>query len=72
MTKKNAKKPRTLDVIGIETLAENGTELSCIIRRGDLLIEANKVAKHGEWLPWLAKYFGRSERTARNYMTAAR
>jgi hypothetical protein len=72
MAKKNTRKARTLDDIGGEVLAENGTELASVIRKGNLLNEANKLAEHGTWLPWLAKYFGRSERTARNYMVAAR
>jgi hypothetical protein len=39
---------------------------------GTLLIEAKDKVAHGDWLPWLAKNFGRSVSTAYNYMSAAR
>jgi hypothetical protein len=37
-----------------------------------LLLEAKEQLEHGEWLPWLETYFGKSVRTAQNYMDAAR
>jgi hypothetical protein len=38
---------------------------------GDLLIEAKKQCKHGEWLPWLKKNVRFSDRTAQAYMRVA-
>jgi hypothetical protein len=38
---------------------------------GDLLIEAKKHCRHGEWLPWLKANVRFSERTARRYVTIA-
>jgi hypothetical protein len=38
---------------------------------GALLIEARAKVDHGGWLPWLEKNFGKSERTAQNYMMAS-
>jgi hypothetical protein len=43
-----------------------------VIRIGNLLIEAKKQVKHGEWLPLLKKRFDFPESTARNYMKAAK
>jgi hypothetical protein len=42
-----------------------------VIDIGRLLLEAKRKVAHGEWLPWLAKHFGKSERSAQNYMNAA-
>lgn len=39
---------------------------------GDLLIEAKKLLKHGQWLPWLDEHCVMSERTAQLYMRCAR
>ena len=48
-------------------------ERTNVIDIGHLLIEAKrKIKEHGgQWLPWLEKHFGKSERSARNYMAAA-
>jgi Protein of unknown function (DUF3102) len=41
------------------------------IRAGELLIEAKRLVKHGEWPPWLEASFSGSDRTARLYMRFA-
>jgi hypothetical protein len=43
-----------------------------VFTMGALLIEAKARVLTGDWLPWLQKHFGNSERTAQNYMGAAR
>jgi hypothetical protein len=42
------------------------------IAAGELLIEAKKQVRHGEWLPWLDENVEISERTAQAYMKLAR
>jgi hypothetical protein len=42
-----------------------------VIDIGKLLLEAQRKVEHGQWLPWLERHFGKSERTAQNYMLAA-
>ena len=42
------------------------------IEAGEYLIEAKQQLKHGAWLPWLHEHCSMSERTAHNYMNAAR
>src|SRR3954471_2482906 len=42
------------------------------IRAGELLIEAKGRMGHGEWLPWLDRYFSQSIDTAGVYMRLAR
>jgi hypothetical protein len=39
---------------------------------GDLLIEAKKQCKHGDWLLWLKKHVRFSERVAQGYMRVSR
>jgi hypothetical protein len=53
---------------------ERADAVNSIVEIGGLLIEAKAqgAGKHGEWLPWLKKHFGRSKSTAQNYMNAAR
>jgi hypothetical protein len=46
-------------------------ERNNVVEIGKLLIAAKRKVAHGEWLPWLSQHFGKSERTARNYMSAA-
>jgi Protein of unknown function (DUF3102) len=41
------------------------------IAAGELLIEAKRQLKHGEWLPWLRDHCAMPERTARLYMRLA-
>ncbi len=41
------------------------------IRVGELLTEAKKQLRHGQWLPWLADNFEFSDRHARRFMTLA-
>jgi DUF3102 family protein len=38
---------------------------------GELLIDARKQVRHGEWLPWLRDHCAMPERTARLYMRLA-
>src|SRR6266700_3589333 len=63
---------RSLDVIGGELQPLLKAETTNIIGIGKLLIEAKAQLEHGQWLPWLKANFGSDERTARNYMTAAK
>jgi hypothetical protein len=42
------------------------------IRAGHALIEAKKLVKHGEWLPWLREHCALPERTAQLYMRIAK
>jgi hypothetical protein len=42
------------------------------IAAGELLLEAKRQVKHGEWLPWLAENCDIAERTAQAYMRLAR
>jgi Protein of unknown function (DUF3102) len=42
-----------------------------IIEIGQRLIEAKKFAGHGNWLPWLKREFGWSDRAANNFMLVA-
>jgi hypothetical protein len=42
------------------------------IEAGVALIEAKGKVRHGEWLPWLKRCCGFSERTAQDYMKLAR
>ena len=41
------------------------------IKAGEALIEAKKLVKHGDWLPWLRANCKLSERTAQLYMRIA-
>ena len=75
-----AAKPKPKPVIRRNRmLADIETEMGNALRSerenyfeiGALLIEAKAKLKHGEWLPWLKKNFGKSESSARNYMAAA-
>jgi Protein of unknown function (DUF3102) len=60
---------RTLDVITAEI---QQIERRNVFDIGKLLVEANKVCDHGDWLPWLKAEFEWSHDTARNYMNAYR
>jgi hypothetical protein len=62
---------RTLAVIAKDLSKALNRETADIIEIGRLLIEAKALVDYGEWLPWLRTNFALSERTARNYMTAA-
>jgi hypothetical protein len=44
---------------------------TCIIEASVQLIEAKEQCEHGDWLPWLAREFGWSERQARDLMQIA-
>jgi Protein of unknown function (DUF3102) len=46
-------------------------ERHAVVDIGRLLTEAKKKVDHGQWLYWLTVHFGKSERTAQNYMRAA-
>jgi hypothetical protein len=58
---------RTLDVITAEI---QQIERRNVFDIGKLLVEANKVCDHGDWLPWLKAEFEWSYETARRYMNA--
>ena len=69
--------PRELAVAAKErVLAENAEEIRKIGKRvgGDVieigrrLTEMKKVCGHGNWLPWLRREFGWTDRHALNYM----
>ena len=40
-----------------------------IIKIGRLLTEAKKIAGHGNWLPWIKREFGWTDKTAQNFMS---
>lgn len=42
------------------------------IRAGELLIAAKGQLRHGDWLPWLERFFPASARTAQVYMRLAK
>ena len=42
------------------------------LKAGELLLEAKKQVRHGNWLPWLQESFEFSVRTAQLYMRVAR
>jgi hypothetical protein len=48
------------------------TSIEHALTAGDLLIEAKKCLKHGEWLPWLEEHCKLSERTAQAYIRLSR
>lgn len=52
----------------IRTLAK--TVAHDVVEIGRHLTEAKEAAGHGNWLPWLKREFGWSERTAQNFMRA--
>jgi hypothetical protein len=62
------------------TLARHAAEIrrlgkqvvSDVIEIGRLLVESKKLAGHGNWLPWLEKEFGWTDKTAENIMNVAR
>ncbi len=63
---------RDIIVIASELRTALQRETATIIEIGNLLLEAQDQLEHGEWLPWLKEHFGSSERTAYNYMNAAK
>ncbi|SIN97307.1 Protein of unknown function [Bradyrhizobium erythrophlei] len=42
--------------------------ISDIIEIGRLLTEAKQIAGHGNWLPWLEREFGWTDKTAENFL----
>jgi hypothetical protein len=66
------KQRRKLSIITQDLRIALKRETTDIIGIGDLLIEAKEHLKHGKWLPWLKKEFSLSDRSARNYMQAAK
>ena len=62
-----------------DALAEHSAEIrklgkravQNIIEIGRRLTEAKKIVGWGNWLPWLEREFGWSERTAQNFMQVA-
>jgi hypothetical protein len=71
---KRAKKTavRELSAIVNDLKTELRAESESILNAGRLHIEAKEQIKHGEWLRWLEREFDLSDRTAQNYMRAAR
>jgi hypothetical protein len=65
-------RPRNIALIASELVAALKREATDIITIGSLLIEAQEQLDYGEWLGWLEEHFGSSDRTAENYMNAAR
>lgn len=63
---------RDIGVITDEVLALKRTAGDSLLALGQRLIEAKAVLPHGEWLPWLEKRVGFSERAAQQYMKLAR
>jgi hypothetical protein len=63
---------RELSAIVNDLKTELRAESESILNAGRLLIEAKEQIKHGEWLRWLEREFDLSDRTAQNYMRAAR
>jgi hypothetical protein len=63
---------RALNLIEKDLQSALRTDTKNVLRIGALLLEAKAQVKHGEWLPWLEAQTGFSERTAQNYMAAAR
>lgn len=63
---------RKLSVILDDIDAVLKSDTANVINIGTLLIEAKAQVEHGEWLPLLRKRFDFSERTARNYISAAK
>lgn len=53
----------------IRALGKQTTEN--VVAIGKALAEVKEVLPHGQWLPWLEREFGWSDRTARNFMSAA-
>ena len=54
-----------------EIRASLGRHIEEAIKAGKRLIEVKAALPHGEFGKWLAAEFGMSERSARNYMSAA-
>ena len=65
-------RPRNIALIASELDAALKREATDIITIGSLLIEAQEQLDYGEWLAWLEEHFGSTDRTAENYMNAAR
>jgi Protein of unknown function (DUF3102) len=69
-----------VDPDNARTLARHATEIrrlgkqvvSDVIEIGRLLVESKKLAGHGNWLSWLEKEFGWTDKTAENFMNVAR
>ena len=54
-----------------EIRASLGRDIEEAVKAGKRLIEVKAALPHGEFGKWLAAEFGMSERSARNYMSAA-
>jgi hypothetical protein len=62
---------RNLTTIAAEIL-DRTQSIADVIEIGALLIEAQDLIPHGEWLPWVEDALDFSERSAQNYMAAHR
>ena len=49
-----------------------GSAPEYVTKAGEALIEAKKLVRHGDWLPWLRDNCQMSKRTAQLYMQIAR
>jgi DUF3102 family protein len=63
---------RSIKLIATDLQAALQREAANSITIGGLLIEAQAQLDYGEWLAWLKKHFGSTDRTTENYMNAAR
>jgi Protein of unknown function (DUF3102) len=64
---------RDINAIASELQSTLKREAATVIDIGNLLLEAHEQLEHsGKWLLWLEANFGSSQRTAYNYMNAAR
>ena len=61
-----------LQTLEREILERKGRIAENILEIGDRLIEAKGMMPHGDFQPWLQNNVGFSDRTARNFMQAAR
>lgn len=61
-----------LQTLEREILERKGRIAENILEIGDRLIEAKGMMAHGDFQPWLQNNVGFSDRTARNFMQAAR
>jgi hypothetical protein len=59
---------RELSAIANEIHVELKRDTAGTIKIGDLLAEAKKQIKHGEWLPWIEENFSMSQATAQRYL----
>ena len=69
MTKKDAAKLHSIEADLTKACRDRTANM---LRIGGLLLKAKALVSHGDWGKWLADHFPASERSAENYMRAAR